>query len=79
MKKTQNIVYSLFLMLISQVLMAHGYWVETKADGKLNEAQEVKIYFSEPNDTPEPTNGKEWGLVKDFTLYVVSPSVKKQH
>ncbi|ALJ05804.1 hypothetical protein APS56_12000 [Pseudalgibacter alginicilyticus] len=74
MKKISKIIGFLSVLLIGQVALAHGYWVETKRNGKINQPQEVKVYFSEPNDTPEPTNGEEWAMVKDFTLYVISPS-----
>lgn len=59
---------------MGQSIFAHGYWVETKGNGKIGQLHDIKVYFSEPNGAPEPTDGEEWALVKGFTLYVISPS-----
>lgn len=70
--------FVLLLLLVSAQSFAHFMWVETSPMGKLNQKQEVKVYFGEYSyGVFEKVNEDAFNKMKDFELWVVSPSGKK--
>ncbi|MEP2026018.1 MAG: DUF4198 domain-containing protein [Reichenbachiella sp.] len=57
---------------------AHYLWIETSANGKLNQAQEIKVHFGEYTyGVIEKVGDDAFNAVKDFKLYVIDPKGKK--
>lgn len=55
---------------------AHTVWIDTNPNGKINKAQEVKVFFGEP-DSPTFTD-KWFSDIKDLVLTLTHPSGKKE-
>lgn len=76
MKKS---VLLLLLLLVSANSFAHFMWVETAMTGKVNQKQEVKVYFGEYTyGMIEEVNGEAFNKMKKFTVWVVAPNGEKQ-
>ncbi|RYJ41397.1 DUF4198 domain-containing protein [Flavobacterium beibuense] len=76
MKKS---VLLLLLFMVSAKSFAHFMWVETALTGKVNQKQEVKVYFGEYTyNVIEKVNEEAFGKMKKFTIWVVSPNGEKQ-
>lgn len=72
MKKS---VLLLLLLLATANSFAHFMWVETAPAGKLNQKQEVKVYFGEYNyGVYEKVNEEAFMKMKNFEVWVISPS-----
>lgn len=68
-------IVKLFFLCCFAMMQAHTVWLETKTNGKLNQKQEIKIFFGELDD---PTPTKKWfSDIKDLELKIVSPSGKE--
>ena len=71
----------LFTFLIGiaalQLCQAHALWIETSAEGKINQKHTVKVFYGEyAQQQIEPID--EWySDVKDFDLYLISPNGEK--
>lgn len=75
MKKT---FFLLFALLATANTFAHFMWVETNPVGKLNQKQEVKVYFGEYNYGVFEKVGEEaFNKMKDFDVWVISPAGEK--
>lgn len=75
--KTVKLIITLFAILASKLVSAHALWIETDALGTKGKQQEVKIYYGEySHNIIEPLD-KWYSDVKDFKIYVISPSLKK--
>ncbi|UII26943.1 DUF4198 domain-containing protein [Fulvivirga maritima] len=69
----------LLLLITSQSACAHYLWVETNETGIKGQKQEVKVHFGEYTyGLIEDPNGENFAGVKNFELWVVAPSGKKQ-
>ena len=76
MKKS---ILLLLLLFVSAPSFAHFMWVETNTTGKVNQKQEVKVYFGEYTyGVIEKVNEEAFGKMKKFTLWVVAPNGEKQ-
>lgn len=56
-------------------MQAHTVWIETNTKGKLNQKQDIKIFFGEL-EAPTPTR-KWFSDIKDLEVKIVSPSGKE--
>lgn len=75
--KTVKLIITLFAILASKLVSAHALWIETAAVGTKGKQQEVTIYYGEySHNIIEPLD-KWYSDVKDFKIYVISPSLKK--
>lgn len=65
----------IFLLAFSVTsAFAHALWIETSANGKKGQAQEVKIFFGE-YESNEPDSAAKWfSNLKQFKLVVTSPN-----
>lgn len=76
MKKS---LITLLLLLLVTPMFAHYMWLETSPTGTLNNAHTVKVYFGEYTyGVIEKVDSLAFQNVKDFNLWLVSPSGKKQ-
>ena len=69
----------LFLLLcFSTSSFAHYLWIETNASGKLNQKQEVKIFYGEYTYGVQDKVGEDaFNKVKKFTVWAVAPNGEK--
>lgn len=66
------------LLLISANSFAHFMWVETSPVGKINKKQEIKVFFGEYTyGVQEKVNEEAFGKMKNFEVWVISPSGEK--
>lgn len=75
---TKNILLALLFLATSTKTFAHFLWLETNPTGKVNQKQEVKIFYGEYADgSKEKVGGEAFEKMKNFTLWAVSPSGEK--
>lgn len=69
----------LFLLLcFSTTSFAHFLWIETNATGKLNQKQDVKIFFGEYTYGVQEKVGEDaFNKVSKFTVWAVAPNGEK--
>lgn len=73
MKKTYLI--AAILMLTTVNTFAHYLWIETSANGLINQKQEVRVYFGEYTyGLIEKVNGDAFPSVSNFSISVVDQS-----
>jgi len=73
-----NILFIAFLLLFTSSSFAHFLWIETNATGKLNQKQEVKIFFGEYTYGISEKVGEEaFNKVQKFTVWAVAPNGEK--
>lgn len=72
-------VFLLFaLIAFNTVSFAHMIWIETNATGKVNQKQQLKVYFGEyAEGLTEKTAGDSFKKVAKFTLWAVAPNGEK--
>ena len=76
MKKS---ILLLLLLFVSAPSFAQFMWVESNTTGKVNQKQEVKVYFGEYTyGVIEKVNEEAFGKMKKFTVWVVAPNGDKQ-
>ncbi|MBZ4191884.1 DUF4198 domain-containing protein [Niabella beijingensis] len=63
----------LLIMLVSQVVLAHAIWVETRPTGNKDQAHEIKVYFGEYGDNDITPAEKWFSDLKAFSLEVIAP------
>ncbi|MCM5661417.1 DUF4198 domain-containing protein [Galbibacter mesophilus] len=74
----KKLITLIAFLCISSSSFAHYLWLETNADGKLGEKQEVKVHFGEYTyGVIEKVEGDAFSKVNKFTLWLVSPSGAK--
>lgn len=74
----RKFILLLLLLLASANSFAHFMWIETRPTGKLNQKQEVRVYFGEYNyGIYEEVAGEAFGKMKNFEVFVISPAGKK--
>ena len=79
MNRKYPILLTLLFCLVANFCFAHYLWVETAETGKKGKAHEVRVFFGEYTyGVIEDPNGEHFENVKNFKLWAVSPSGKKQ-
>lgn len=68
--------FKLLLVLCFSWIQAHTVWLETAQNGKINQKQEIKIFFGEGYTSIMPS-AKWFSNIKDLELKIVSPSGKE--
>ncbi|GGI22667.1 DUF4198 domain-containing protein [Pedobacter mendelii] len=72
--KTKLSLLFFFLAFSITSAFAHALWIETTANGKKGQAQEVKIYFGE-YEANEPDSAIKWfSNLKQFKLVLTAPN-----
>ncbi|MEQ9302492.1 MAG: DUF4198 domain-containing protein [Marinoscillum sp.] len=78
MKQIIKGILGLSMLLAFGQVSAHYMWIQTSESGQLNKSHEVKVFFGEYTyGVIEDPQGENFDKVKDFRLWVVSPSGKK--
>lgn len=75
--KTLKLVILFCSILTCKMVSAHALWIETAALGTKSEEQEVRIYYGEYSQGLIEPLDKWYSDLKDFKIYVLSPSLKK--
>lgn len=73
----KKFIVSIFLVAVSFKLYAHALWIETNANGKKGQQQEVKIFYGEYAEFSPEKIADWYSDVKDFTLWLVAPDGQK--
>lgn len=77
MKKLLNLTLMLVCTMIGYNASAHALWIATKSSATINQAHPIRIYYGEyAAQEIEPIN-KWYSDVKDFTLWLTTPSQQK--
>ncbi len=69
---------SIALLFLSINSFAHAIWIETKANGKKGQSQEVNIYFGEYADNERDSVATWFSNLRDVKLLLVLPDGTKQ-
>jgi len=77
MKHFKSILLTLVGICFASSLFAHALWIETKGNGKIGEAQEVKLFYGEYAQNERDVTSKWYSDVKDLTLWLVGPDQQK--
>ncbi|MCH7409521.1 DUF4198 domain-containing protein [Belliella sp. DSM 111904] len=77
MKKKINLLLFTFLAFVGSA-WSHALWIETDANGQLNIKQEIKIFYGEYAEQHIEPIADWYSDVKNFDLWLVTPSGKKQ-
>lgn len=73
----KKLLFSLLFIAATTSIYAHALWIETNANGKKGQQQDVKIFYGEYAEF-SPEKIKDWySDVKDFTLWLVAPDGQK--
>lgn len=65
-------------LLATANTFAHFMWIETLPTGKLNQKQEVKVFFGEYSyGVTEKVAEEAFGKMKQFNVWVISPAGEK--
>ncbi len=70
----KTLITSIALVLISVSGFAHALRIETAPVGAENKAHEIKVFYGELAEGQDEEFEKWYSDVKDFKLYLVSPS-----
>lgn len=74
----KKIFLLLAFLTLSTNTFAHYLWIETNATGKLNQKQDVKIFFGEYTyGLTEKVGEEAFNKVKNFTVWAVAPNGEK--
>lgn len=77
--KHSKILTTLLFFFITSTSFAHYMWVETPETGKKGKEHLVKVHFGEYTyGVIEDPNGENFAGVKNFELWVIAPSGKKE-
>jgi uncharacterized GH25 family protein len=77
MKQIKSLVLTLLALCFTSSLFAHALWIETKASGKVGEAQEVKLFYGEYAQNERDETSKWYSDVKELSIWLVGPDQKK--
>ncbi|RDC54789.1 DUF4198 domain-containing protein [Pedobacter chinensis] len=73
MKTKLSLLFFLVAFSVSSAF-AHALWIETPANGKKGQAQEIKIFFGE-YEANEPDSAAKWfSNLKEFKLVLTAPN-----
>ncbi|WP_149915346.1 DUF4198 domain-containing protein [Sphingobacterium cavernae] len=75
--KTVKLIVMLLSIFACKMVSAHALWIETIPLGAKGKEQELKIYYGEYSEGLIEPLDKWYSDVKDFKIYVLSPSKKK--
>lgn len=73
----KSLVVAVCMFLVTPTAFAHALWIETKTQGKIGQAQEVKIYYGEYATNERDEIAKWYSDVKEFTLWLSAPGKEK--
>lgn len=73
----KSLLVTVCMLLGTSTLVAHALWIETKTQGKIGQAQEVKIYYGEYATNEREEIAKWYSDVKEFTLWLSVPGKEK--
>jgi uncharacterized GH25 family protein len=77
----KKILFSMCLCLCALLwgakAQAHFLWIETSPEGRIGQAQEIRIYYGEYMDNQREIIGQRFDEVKDFSSWIISPAGKK--
>lgn len=77
MKQIKSILLALVAICFASSSFAHALWIETKGNGKVGAAQEVKVFYGEYAQNERDVTSKWYSDVKDLTLWLVGPDQQK--
>jgi len=73
-----NILFIALSLLFTSSSFAHFLWIETNSTGKLNQKQDVKIFFGEYSyGVTEKVGQEAFNKVQKFTVWAVAPNGEK--
>lgn len=75
--KTVKLIITLITVLASKMVFAHALWIESDPSGTKNKNHEIKIYYGEYSQGLIEPFDKWYSDVKNFKIYLISPSQKK--
>jgi len=70
-------ILALFVLFNIGNTFAHALWIETTSTGKLNQKQQVSIYYGEYAENERDSVSHWFSDVKEVKLWLVSPDNKK--
>lgn len=73
----KSILVAVCMFLGMPAIFAHALWIEAKTQGKVGQAEEVKIYYGEYASNEREEVGKWYSDVKEFTLWLSAPGKEK--
>lgn len=74
----KNLFFLIAFLCICTNSFGHFLWIETNASGKINQKQEVKIFFGEYTyGVTEKVGEEAFDKVKNFTVWAVAPNGEK--
>jgi uncharacterized GH25 family protein len=73
----KSLLLALLFTLGASQLFAHALWIETAANGKTGQEQQIKIYYGEYATNEREETAKWYSDVKDFTLWLTAPGKEK--
>ena len=74
----KKIFLLVLLFAVSSSSFAHMMWIETSPTGKINQKQQVKVYFGEyAEGLFEKTAADAFKTVNKFTLWAIAPNGEK--
>lgn len=77
MKNITTIIVGLLLSFTTTPLFAHALWIETTAAGKVGQKQSVKVFYGEYATNERDSIAKWYSDVKECTLWLIGPDLKK--
>jgi len=75
--KTKLLITLFISIIATQMSFAHALWIETSSNGSLNKKHTVKVFYGEYAEQAIDPVDKWYSDVKDFDLYLISPSGTK--
>jgi uncharacterized GH25 family protein len=77
MKTMKSVLLAIALVLSVNAASAHALWIEVKTNGKIGQAEEVKIFYGEYASNERDEISKWYSDVKEFTLWLTTPGKEK--
>lgn len=75
--KTVKLIVTFFAILACKMVSAHALWIETLPIAAKDKEHELKIFYGEYSEGEIEPLDKWYSDVKDFKIYVLSPSQKR--
>lgn len=73
----KKFLFSVILCCSIQALFAHAIWIETSTNGKIGQAQTVKVFFGEFSENERDSTQHWFSNLSAFTLFLVTPDGQK--
>ncbi|NML38688.1 hypothetical protein HHL17_15880 [Chitinophaga sp. G-6-1-13] len=74
----KKLLFSALLCCCMATAFGHALWIETIVNGKKGQAQEVKVFLGEYAENERDSTQNWFSNMRDFKLYLIDPSGKKQ-